>query len=140
MNGPGGTHHHGPLSGLSAAAAAVLTGGALVLVAARRQLGQVATVIAWALMAAVILAVIAAAAYAALWLRCRALHPELLAGRPVIRAEVLDEAPAPQAVQAPAAQPAAIEPPREIRLQLDRLTPGQLEQLAAIVHHTEEEQ
>lgn len=133
------THHHGPLAGLGAGAAAVLTGGGLILIAARRQLGEVATVIAWALMAAVVGAVIAAAVYAFLWLRHRVRYPETLAGRQVVRAEVLAGAPAPQAIQAPAA-PAAIEPPREIRLQLDRLTPGQLDQLAAIVlHHTEED-
>jgi hypothetical protein len=63
------THHHGPLAGLGAGAAAVLTSGGLILVAARRQFGKVATVVAWALMAAVVGAVIAAAVYAFLRLR-----------------------------------------------------------------------
>ena len=68
------------------------TGGGLILIAARRQLGEVATVVAWALMAAVVGAVIAAAVYVFLWLRHRVRHPETLAGRQVIRAEVLDQA------------------------------------------------
>ena len=104
------THHHGPLAGIGAGAAAVLTGGVLILIAARRQLGEVADVIAWTLMAAVVGAVIAAAVYVFLWLRHRVRHPEILAGRQAIRAEVLGQAPVPQAVEA--AQPAAIEPPR----------------------------
>jgi hypothetical protein len=49
-----------------------------------------------------------------------------------------EQVPMPQAVQAPAAQPAAIEPPREIRLHLNELTPGQLDQLAAILRHNTE--
>ena len=131
------THHHGPLAGLGAGAAAVLTGGGLILVAARRQLGEVATVVAWALMAAVI----AAAVYAVLWLRHRVLHPETLARPPSIRAEVIDAEPAPQLSAAstplPYAEPAAIEPGREVHLHLN-VTPGQL---AAIMrHHTEEDQ
>ena len=132
MSRSDGTHHHGPLAGVSAGATAVLTGGGMILIAARRQLGEVATVIAWALMTAVIGAVIAAAVYVFLWLRHRIRHPETLAGRQVIRAEVMDEAPVPQAVQAPAAQPpAAIEPPREIHLHLNGLTP---DDIAAIVN------
>jgi hypothetical protein len=82
------THHHGPLAGLGAGAAAVLTGGGLILIAARRQLGEVATVLAWALMAAVILAVAAAAFYVFLRLRYHALHPETLV-RQAVRAEVV---------------------------------------------------
>ena len=58
----------------------------------------------------------------------------------MIRAEVLDAEPAPQARPASVplpSQPAAIEPPREVHLQLN-VTPGQL---AAIMrHHTEEDQ
>ena len=80
--------------------------------------------IAWALMAAVVGAVIAAAVYVFLWLRHRVRHPEILAGRQVIRAEVLDQAAVPQAVEA--ARPAAIEPPRVYL----NVTP---DQLAAIV-------
>ena len=124
------THHHGPLAGVSAGAAAVLVGGGVILIAARRQLGEVANVIAWALMAAVIGAVAAAAVYVFLWLRHRIRHPEALAGRPVIRAEVLDQAPVPQAVEPPAAQPAAIEPPREIHLHFHTADPAEV---AAIV-------
>ena len=135
------THHHGPLAGLGAGAAAVLTGGGLVLIAARRQLGEVATVVAWALMAAVIGAVIAAAVYAVLWLRHRVLHPEYLAGRQVVQAEVMDAEPAPQpgaaSVPLPYAEPAALEPGREVHLHLN-ITPGQL--AAIMQHHTEEDQ
>ena len=135
------THHHGPLAGLGAGAAAVLTGGGLVLIAARRQLGEVATVVAWALMAAVIGAVIAAAVYAVLWLRHRVLHPEVLARPPSIRAEVMDAEPAPQLSAASAslsyAEPAALEPGREVHLHLN-ITPGQL--AAIMQHHTEEDQ
>ena len=109
----------------------MLAGGGLILIAARRQLGEVATVIAWALMAAVVGAVIAAAVYVFLWLRHRIRHPETLAGRQVIRAEVLDEAPVPQAVQPRRAAAAAIEPPREIHLHLNGLTP---DDIAAIVN------
>lgn len=111
MSRPDSTHHHGPLAGLGAGAAGVLAGTVLVLIAARRQLGEVATVVMWALMAAVVGAVIAAAMYVALWLRHRILHPETLAGRQVIRAEVLDDAAVPQAIPG-GARPAAIEPPR----------------------------
>jgi hypothetical protein len=129
--------NHGPLAGLTAGAAAVLTGGGLILIAARRQLGEVATVAAWALMAAVI----AAAVYAFLWLRHRVLHPEVLARPPSVRAEVMAAEPAPQpdaaSVPIPYAEPAAIEPGREVQLHLN-VTPGQL---AAIMrHHTEEDQ
>jgi hypothetical protein len=135
------THHHGPLAGLGAGAAAVLTGGGLILVAARRQLGEVATVVAWALMAAVIGAVIAAAVYAVLWLRHRVLHPEVLARPQSIRGEVMDAEPAPQLSAAstalPYAEPAAIEPGREVHLHLN-VTPGQL--AAILQHHTEEDQ
>ena len=132
------THHHGPLAGLGAGAAAVLTGGGLVLIAARRQLGEVATVVAWALMAAVIGAVIAAAVYAVLWLRHRVLHPEVLARPPSIRAEVMDAEPAPQLSAASAPLPyAELEPGREVHLHLN-VTPGQL--AAIMQHHTEEDQ
>ena len=103
------THHHGPLAGISAGAAVALVAGVLILATARRQMGEVATVVAWALMAAVVGAVIAAAMYVFLWLRHRVRHPETLAGRQVVRAEVVGPA-APPAIAA--AQPAAIEPPR----------------------------
>jgi len=131
MNRPPGTHHHGPLAGVSAGAAAVLTGGGLILIAARRQLGEVATVVAWALMAAVVGAVIAAAVYVFLWLRHRVRHPETLAGRQVIRAEAEAVTAVPQVVEA--VQPAAIEPPRVYL----NLTP---DQLAAIMRHCTKEE
>jgi hypothetical protein len=132
MRRPEGTHHHGPLAGVSAGAAAVLAAFGLILITARRQLGEVATVVSWALMAAVVGAVIAAAVYVFLWLRHRVLHPEILAGRQVFRAEVLDDTAPPQAIQAPAA-PAAIEAPRVYL----NVTP---EQLAAIMrNHAEGE-
>ena len=119
----------------------MLTGGGLILVAARRQLGEVATVVAWALMAAVVGAVIAAAVYAFLWLRYHVMHPETLAGQPLIRAEMLDDAPAPQPVAAsvplPYSEHAALEPGREVHLHLN-VTPGQL--AAILQHRTEEDQ
>ncbi len=58
-------------------------------------------------------------------------HPELLSGRQVVRAGVPGGAPVPQAVEAPAAQPAAIEPGREIHLHLS----VSLDQLAALLQH-----
>lgn len=141
MSRPGGVHHHGPLAGAGAGAVAVLAGTAVILIAARRQLGEVATVIAWALMAAVVGTMIAAAVYVFLWLRYRIRNPELLAGRHMVTAEVITPLPGngsmdQAATPVPYAGPAAIEPPREIRLNLN-LTP---DQLAAIMrHHSEEE-
>jgi hypothetical protein len=73
------------------------------------------TVVAWSLKAAAVGAVIAAAVYAFLWLRHRVEHPETLAGRRVVRAEVLDGTAAPLSVIS-AGQPASIEPPREVHL------------------------
>ena len=125
MNRPDSTHHHGPLAGLGAGAAGVLAGTGLILIGARRQLGEVATVVAWSLMAAVVGAVIAAAVYVFLWLRHRLRYPETLGGRQVIRAEVLEEAVGPQAIQPPAAQPAAIEPPREVHLHFYTADPAE---------------
>ena len=123
MSRPEAAHHHGPLAGLGAGAAAVLTGGGLVLIAARRQLGELATVAAWALMAAVVGAVAAAAVYAVLWLRHRVLHPEVLSGRQAVTAEVTAAPVPPQAVTAPAA--AAIGPPREIHLHIYASDPAE---------------
>jgi hypothetical protein len=102
----------------------VLAGAVLILIAARRQLGEVATVLAWALMAAVVGTVAAAAVYVFLWLRHRIRHPEVLSGRQVIRAEVL-EAAGPQAIQAPAAQPLALEPPREVHIHIHAADPAE---------------
>jgi hypothetical protein len=79
-------------------------------------------VTAWALMAAVIGAVIAAGVYVFLWLRHRVLHPEALARRQVVSAEIPAGSPAAQAVQA--SQPAAIEPPREIHLHIHSTDPA----------------
>jgi hypothetical protein len=124
MTGSDSTHHHGPLAGVSAGAAAVLVGGGMILIAARRQLGEVATVIAWALMAAVVGALAAAAVYVYLWLRHRFRHPELLAGRQLLRAEVAGDAAVPQAIEV-AAERAAIEP---LRVYLN-VTPDQLAEL-----------
>jgi hypothetical protein len=128
-----GTQYRGPLAGLGAGAAAVLTAGGLVLIAARRQLGEVATVIAWALMTAVVGAVIAAGVCAVLWLRHLVLHPEVLSGgRQAIRAEVVDDATVQQAAQAPPER-SAIQPPRVYL----NVTP---DQLAAILRHRPEEE
>ena len=113
-----GIHHHGPLAGIGAGAVAVLVAGVLVLVAARRQLGEVATVAAWVLMAAMVGAVVIAAVYAFLWLRHRVRHPEILAASRTVRAEVVDDPP--QAV-GPAPRPAAIEPPRVYLVTPDEL-------------------
>ena len=115
MKSPDAVHHRGPLAGLGAGAVAVLAVGGMILVAARRQFSEFATVVAWALMAAVIGLVIAAAVYVFLWLRHRFRYPETLAGWRPVRAEVLGEAPAPLAA-IPAAHVAAIEPPRAIHL------------------------
>jgi hypothetical protein len=86
-------------------------------------------------------AVIAAAVYAVLWLRHRVLYPEVLARPPSIRGEVMDAEPAPQLSAAssglPYAEPAAIEPGREVHLHLN-VTLGQL--AAILQHHTEEDQ
>lgn len=113
-----GTHHHGPLAGLGAGAAAALGGCVLLLAAARRQLGEVATVVAWALMVAVVGMVAAAAVYVFLWLRHRVRYPEVLAGRRAVAAQVISEPAEPSIVNQAAvpvqhAQPsAAIEAPR----------------------------
>jgi hypothetical protein len=138
------THHHSLLAGVGAGTAAVLVGGACLIAVWHRVAGPVGTavlVIVLAATVAVILAVVAAAVYAFLWLRHRVLHPEVLARPPSVRAEVMVAEPAPQpgaaSVPIPYAEPAAIEPGREVHLHLN-VTPGQL---AAIMrHHTEEDQ
>jgi len=106
-----GTHHHGPLAGLGAGAAAVLFATVVLLLAWHRVAAQVSTgitVLVYVMIAVVCGLALAALFYVVLWLRHRVRHPETLAGRQVVRAEVVDEAP--QAITA--AQPAAIEPPR----------------------------
>jgi len=135
VNGGSGTHHHGPLAGLGAGAATVLAGTVLILIAARRQLGEVATVAAWALMATLAGAVIAAGVYVFLWLRHRVRNPHLLAGRRAVPAQPEAAGLTWTAQQIPAETAAAIEPGHEVHLRLS-VTPGQL---AAIMrHHTEE--
>ena len=106
-----GTHHHGPLAGVSAGAAAVLFATVVLLLAWHRVAAQVSTgitVLVYVAVTAVCALLLAVLVYAFLWLRHRVRHPETLAGRQAVRAEVMGEAP--QAVTA--AQPAAIEPPR----------------------------
>ena len=131
---PDNTHHHGPLAGVSAGAAAVLFAFAVLALAWHRVAGQVSigiTVLVYVVITAVCGLALAALFYAVLWLRHRVRHPEILAGRQAVRAEVLDADPVPQAVEA--ARPAAIEPPRVYL----NVTP---DQLAAIMrHHTEGE-
>jgi hypothetical protein len=135
MSRPGSTHHHGPLAGVSAGAAAVLLAFGVLALAWHRVAGQVATgitVLVYVVIAAVCGLVLAGLFYVVLWLRHRVRHPETLAGRQAVRAEVLGQAaPVVQAVEA--VQPAAIEPPRVYL----NVTP---DQLAAIMrHHSAEE-
>ena len=107
-----GTHHHGPLAGVSAGAAAVLFAIVVLLLAWHRVAAQVSTgitVLVYVAVTAVCALLLAVLVYAFLWLRHRVRHPETLAGRQVVRAEVVDDA-VPQAVAA--APPAAIGPPR----------------------------
>jgi len=117
-----GTHHHGPLAGLGAGAAAVLFATVVLLLAWHRVAAQVSTgitVLVYVVITAVCSLALAVLFYAVLWLRHRVRHPETLAGRQVVRAEVVDPA-APPAIAA--AQPAAIEPPRVYLI----VTPDQL--------------
>lgn len=131
MSRPDSTHHHGPLAGLGAGAAAVLFAFAVLLLAWHRVAGQVSTgitVLVYVVIAAVCGLAVAALFYAVLWLRHRVRHPETLAGRRVVQAEVL-EAAQPAAPGAPgleAAQPLAIEPPRnEVHLHFHGLGPAE---------------
>ena len=120
--------------GVSAGTAAVLFAFGVLALAWHRVAGQVSTgitVLVYVVITAVCGLALAALFYVVLWLRHRVRHPETLAPRQVVRAEVLDAEPVPQAVEA--ARPAAIEPPRVYL----NVTP---DQLAAIMrHHTEEE-
>jgi hypothetical protein len=131
MRRPEGTHHHGPLAGLSplagvsAGTAAVLFAFGVLALAWHRVAAQVAagiTVLVYVVITAICGLLLAVLFYVVLWLRHRVRHPEILAGRQAYRAEVLDGAG--HAVEA--AQPAAIEPPRVCL----NITP---DQLAAIV-------
>jgi hypothetical protein len=77
-----------------------------------RVAGQVSTgitVLVYVVIAAVCGLLACVLFYAVLWLRHRVRHPEILAPRQAMRAEVVD-AESPQVIAA--AQPAAIEPPR----------------------------
>ena len=114
-----GTHHRGllagfsPLAGVSAGTAAVLFAFGVLALAWHRVAAQVSTgitVLVYVVITAVCGMVLAVLFYVFLWLRHRVRHPETLAARQVIRAEVADEAAAPQVIAA--AQPAALEPPR----------------------------
>jgi hypothetical protein len=136
MNHPDGTHHHGPLAGVWAGAAAALFVFGVLALAWHWVAGQVSigiTVLVYVMIAAVCALVLAALFYVFLWLRHRVRHPETLAGRQVVQAEVLDETASPPAMPGPAAQPAAIEPPRVYL----NVTP---DQLAAILRHSPEEE
>ena len=98
------THHHSLLAGVSAAGLAVIGAFGLVLLAWHQvsgAVGEAVTVIVWAVVAAVVGAVLAGGMLVFLHLRHRVQHPETLA-RQAVRAEVLD--PLPQQVPA---QPAA---------------------------------
>ena len=134
MSRSDGTHHHGPLAGVSAGAAAVLFAFGVLALAWHRVAGQVSlgiTILVYVVIAAVCGLVLAALFYVVLWLRHRVLHPKTLTGRQVVRAEVLADPNSPQATEIPTVQPAAIEPPR-VYLNLSA------DQLAAILrHHTE---
>jgi hypothetical protein len=107
-----GTHHHGPLAGLGAGAAAVLFAFGVLALAWHRVATQVSTgitVLVYVVITAVCGLLLVALFYAVLWLRHRVRHPETLASRHQVRAEVVD-AESPQVTAA--RQPAAIEPPR----------------------------
>lgn len=111
-----GTHHHGPLAGLGAGAAGVLFASVVLALAWHRVAGQVSTgitVLVYVAVGAVCAAALLAVAFAVLWLRHRVLHPETLAPRHQVRAEVAEEVVAAPAIGGgAAAEPRAIEPPR----------------------------
>ena len=106
MGGSDQVHHHGILAGLGAATAGVLLVPVFVFAVWRHVASQVSAavqVVVWAVAAAVVVAVAGGAAYAFLWIRHRALHPETLA-RSTVRAEVLP----PSAREIPPAAPAEL--------------------------------
>ena len=133
------THHHGgplagfsPLAGVSAGTAAVLFAFAVLLLAWHRVAAQVSTaitILVYVVITAVCGLALAALAYAFLWLRHRIRHPETLDGRHVVQAAVIDDTPAVEATP----QPAAIEPPRRLYL---NVTDDQFD--ALMRHHREE--
>ena len=108
------THHHGLLAGVGAATAAVLSVLVLVLLAWRtvsRAVGPAATVIIWALAAAVVARVAYEVACLILRLRHHVTHPETLM-RHAVRAEVIPgQVVAPAIVGIPAGKPVAALPP-----------------------------
>lgn len=136
LGGEHHSHHHSLLAGVSAGAMAVLVAFGLLLLAWHRiagAVGEAVIVIVWAVAAVVVAGAVTVSVYAVLWLRHRLRHPEVLTGRQAIRAEAVNEAVVPQAIEAPATSPAAIEPPRMYL----NVSP---DQLAAIMrHHAEEE-
>ena len=90
------THHHGLLAGVSAGAMAVMACSGLLFLdwhQVSRGVGDAVTVIVWAVVTAVIGAVLAAGVYVFLLLRHRIRHPEVLSRQPV-RAEVVTDPPA----------------------------------------------
>jgi apolipoprotein N-acyltransferase len=129
-----GTHHRGllagfsPLAGVSAGTAAVLFAFGVLALAWHRVAGQVSTgitVLVYVVITVVGGLALAALAYAVLWLRHRVRHPETLAPRQQVRAEVV-EPESPQVIAASA--PAAIERPRIYLNVTD-------DQLAALMRH-----
>lgn len=134
MKQPGNAHHRyglSPLAGVSAGTAAVLFAAFVLALAWHRVAGQVSTgitVLVYAVIAAVCGLLLAVLFYVFLWLRHRVRHPETLAGRQVVRAEVAGDA----APQVAAAARTAIGPPRVYLNVTD-------DQLAEIMRqHTEE--
>jgi apolipoprotein N-acyltransferase len=134
-----GTHHRGllagfsPLAGVSAGTAAVLFAFGVLALAWHRVAGQVSagiTVLVYAVITALCGLLAAVLFYVFLWLRHRVRHPETLASRHAVQAEVLDAEPAQVTAAAPLA---AIEPPRVYL----NVTDDQLE--ALMRHHTGEE-
>ncbi len=108
-----GTHHHGPLAGLTAGTASILLCFGVLALAWHRVAGQVSagiTVLVYVVVTGVCGLVLAALFYVVLWLRHRVRYPEALAPRQAALAEVLDAEPVPQVIAA--AEPLAIEPPR----------------------------
>lgn len=144
MSRPDSSHHYGfsPLAGVTAGTASILLCFGVLALAWHRVAGQVSTgitVLVYVMIATVCGLAFAALFYVFLWLRHRFRHPELLAGRHAVRAEIgrasadfgLDQAvtsrPSLDAVS-PASKLPAIEPPRVYL----NVTPGQL---AALMQH-----
>jgi heme/copper-type cytochrome/quinol oxidase subunit 2 len=109
------SHHYGfsPLAGVTAGTASILLCFGVLVLAWHRVAAQVSagiTVLVYVVITAVCGLLLAVLFYAFLWLRHRVRHPETLAFRHAVQAEVvLDAEPVPQVV---AASPPAIEPPR----------------------------